>query len=956
MKRTLTLSLLLAALLAPLHAAEWNSATSGDQVIAEDVWVTETTNVGNLTFNGDSVVSGPGSIAGSGNLTVSSGTVVFDGVSRSSSSGNIIIESGATLEIRNGACLLTNGWHNASSVVTVNGTLKVDNLNYGGSLGNLQDNVGVSGYSDALVLNGGASAASGPRVEIMESGSASIGARLNGWGQYFTFAVADGKDFNWKNSGTGNVIAYNGAGSVLVLEAGEDATFTLGKDIGTGLSINKTGTGTLVLDSTIHLDSGRGLSINEGTVKFGGSANITSAGNGFYVQSGATLDLEGQGGQAGLTVSVTGTVENGQNNAMRINLGEGGLFSISDDATDGYSGTVVLGEGAEVDLGGYIFYNTIDISNGGSLVNGQNHRGTVVLGADEDAVSYLDSDTLTTYASSLASAGSIEVSLSENLVSEGPEATLLKGRLYADYALSIEGTGEENISISGYSSEYGALSAQDGDLSITGVNEVYLACNSAESEYEDDYNRGGALSATGNVTVEAAGAVVVEGNTADVNYTAAGAIYAGGDVSLTGTEITLAENATGSDISAGAIKADYGTIYLTATEGNVEITDNTAGDSGGALYGVWGVEISAAGDIALSGNTAEYGDGGAVYSNGDVVLTPGEGGSVFLSGNSAGNNGGAVYSDGTVYLSGGSIVVCDNSAYGYGGAINAYSVEIAADAGNVIFSGNTHDGGTANDVELQGGVANLSASNGYVIEMQGGITCAGEINICTDEDSVVKLGGYSSTESFSVTDGRVVGLTDADGNPATISISSALTLDAAYVRNIHLVDEYGEAVLTSSASTYVYDDASTMVADMVTDEAVNLTSSSVLVNGFASMEGELTIALTENFLASALAAADGAAVNIALDLVLDSTLIGENGFAFYLDADTQALLDASCAEAYGFYDAEGNLLDCSVAWLMDAATVTFAVNMLTNIVPEPATTTLSLLALSALCMRRRRRN
>lgn len=955
MKRTLTLSLLLAALLAPLQAAEWNASTTGDQVIAEDIQVTETANVGNITFNGDSVVSGSGSIGGSGHLTVNSGTVVFDGVSRSSSTGHITVAAGATLEITKGARLLT-GSHNTSSVVTVNGTLKVEHLNYGGSLGSLQDNVGVQGYSDALVLNGGETAASGPRVEITESGSATIGARLNGWGRFFTFAVADGKEFDWRKSGNGNVIAYDGAGSVLVLEAGEDATFTLGKNIGTGLSINKTGMGTLVLNGGIHLDSGRSLSINEGTVKFGASANITSVGNGFYVQSGATLDLDGQGGQAGLTVSVNGFVENGQNNAMRIDLGEGGLFSISDDASDGYTGTVVLSQGAEVDLAGYVFYNTIDISNGGSLINGQNHRGTVVLGTDEDGVTCLDSDTLTTYASSLASAGSMEVSLSVNLISEAPDATLLKGRLYADYGLSIEGTGEENISISGYSSEYGALSAQDGDLSITGVNDVYLGYNAADSEREDDYNRGGALSATGSVTLEAAGAVVVEGNSADVNYTSAGAIYAGGDVSLTGTEIILADNATGSDLSAGAIKAEYGTIYLTATEGNVEITGNSAGDSGGALYAVWGVEISAAGDIEFSGNTAEYGDGGAVYSNGDVVLTPGEGASVFLAGNSAGNNGGAVYSDGTVYLSGGNIVVRDNAACGYGGAINAYSVEIAADAGDVTFSGNTHDGGTANDVELQGGAANLSASNGHVLEMQGGITCAGEINISTDEVSVVKLGGYSSTETFSVTNGRVVGLTDDEGNPASVSISSAMTLDAAYVKNINFVDEYGEAVLTSSASTYVYADASTMVADQVDDAVVSLTSSSVLVNGFACMEGELTIALTGNFLASALAAAEGAAVNIALDLVLDSTLIGESGFAFYLDADTQALLDASCAEAYGFYDAEGNLLDCSMVWLMDSATVTFAVNMLTNIVPEPATTTLSLLALSALCLRRRRQN
>ena len=134
MKRTLALSLILAALVSPLQAAEWNSSTSGNQTIAENVTVTGTANVANITFTGDSVVSGSGSIGGSGNITVNSGTVVFDGVSRPNSTGNITIASGATLEIKGGAKLLTNGWHNASSVVTVNGTLKVDSLQYGGSL------------------------------------------------------------------------------------------------------------------------------------------------------------------------------------------------------------------------------------------------------------------------------------------------------------------------------------------------------------------------------------------------------------------------------------------------------------------------------------------------------------------------------------------------------------------------------------------------------------------------------------------------------------------------------------------------------------------------------------------------------------------------------------------------------------------------------------------------------
>lgn len=960
MKRTLALSLILAALAMPLKAVEWSSETTGDQTVTENVTVTGTANVGNITFNGDSTVSGSGSIGGTGNLTVNSGTVVFDGVSRPEGEGNITVASGATLEIKNNARLLKSGGeiHNSSSIVTVNGTLKVQDLSYGGSFGNLHDNVAVEGYSDALILNGGGTAATGPRVEITETGSATMGARLNGYGVYFTFAVSAGKEFSWNASGNGNVSAQSGAGSVLVLEAGKDATFTLGKNIGTGLTIDKTGEGTLVLNSTLNIDSGRRINISSGTVKFGESAAISSAGDGFFVNAGATMDLEGNAGVSGKAVTVTGSVINGQNNEMNISLGENGTFSISADATSGYNGSLVLTEGATIDLGGYVFYNSIDISAGGELLNSENHRGSIMLGVDENGITSADSDTLVKYGSSLASAGSIEVSLTEDLAAEAPDFGLLRGRLYAAEALSIEGTGEESVSISGYQSEYGALSAQNGDISITGVVDVTLSNNSATNETVEDYNRAGALSATGNVTVEAAGDIVVSGNSASVNSVSAGAVYAGMDVSLSGASISITGNSVGGEaedsFSGGALRGDLGSIYLTSTEGDIEIRGNTAAESGGALYAGSGVEISAAGDVYISGNMTLTADGGAIYSDGDVSISnEGEGG-VSITENTAGGNGGAIYSNGTVYMSGGSYEVSGNSAGSYGGAIYAQSVEISADAGDITFSGNTHDGDTANDVELDGGTAALSASNGYTLEMQGGVTSAGEIAITTDADSVVKLGGTSSTESLRIEDGQVHGIYDADGNQAVINVSSSVTLSNACLQDIALVDEWGEAALTSSASTYVYNDAVGMLFEPLDDGAVNCTSSAPLLNGFASVDGDLSIGLTADFLNAALAEAGGEAVNISLTLLEDTTAIAEEGsFTLSLDEALVGRLNKCTLEEYGFYDAEGNWLGYTVE-LTEAGGVVFSIIGLTDLIPEPTTTTLSLLALCALCARRRR--
>lgn len=953
MKRTLALSLILAALLAPLQAAEWNSSTTGDQTVAENVTVTDTATVGSITFTGDSVVSGSGSIGGSGNIIVNSGTVVFDGVSRPGNTGNITIASGASLEIKNGAQLLNNASHNASSVVTINGTLKVQNLNYGGSLGNLHDNIGVSGYTDSFVVNGGG------RVEITESGSASIGARLNGWGQYFTFAVVDGKDFSWNASGNGNVIANNGAGSVLVLEAGEDATFTLGKNIGTGLTVDKRGAGTLVLNSTLNLDGGRRISISAGTVKFGDNAGITSAGDGFFVNEGAAMDLEGKGGISGLSVTVNGAVVNGQNNNMNLSLGSTGTFSISDDATSGYSGSIVLAEGAEVDLGDYIFYNTIDISAGGSLLNASNHRGTVVLGVDDEGMTYLDSDTLVAYSSSLASTGSVAAELTQDFVSESPDFELLKGRLYADGAISIAGTGEESVTIDGYTTEFGAVSAQGGDIDICDVLNVTLSNNAATNSTTEDWIRAGALSSTGAVSIAASGDVVISGNSNAVNSTSAGAIYAsGGDLTIEAASITVENNTTGTgagdDFSGGALRSSA-SIYLTSTEGDIVIAGNTADYSGGALYAEGGVEIASSQNVSLTGNTAELGDGGAIYSQEDVVITPGEGGAVSISDNKAELYGGAIYSAGSVSLSGGPMEISGNTAGSGGGAIYAEGdVNISADAGDIIFSGNQLADGTANDIELWGGSANLSATNGYTLELQGGITYAGEISITTDADSAVKLGGPSSTESFSISEGRLVGITREDGTPATINVSTAVTLNSACLQDVFLVDEYSEAALTSFDSTYVFNDITVMEMETLESDALCITSSVPLLNGFATIEGELAISLSVDFLTGALAAADGADMDIVLTLCLDSSEITGEGFTFTLDAATVTLLEDSGLVEYGFYDAEGNLQDMSSVTLSEAGTVVFAVKQNSSLIPEPTTTSLSLLALSALCMRRRR--
>lgn len=946
--------LLLAALLAlPLSAVEWTTETTGDQTVTENVTVTGTAPVGNITFNGGDgstiTVSGDGSIGNSGNLTVSSGTVVIDGVSRTGSNGNIQVSAGAALELVNGTQILTTNYNNAS-VVDIYGTLKVEKLQYeAGNLGALRDN------TDSIKMYDGS------RLEITGGGEATVGVSFQGWGATYTIALASGAEdalrtMSWNTSETGAFTANNGGGCKLIAEVGEYAQLTLNKSIGTGLALDKTGKGELVLNGTVNLDSGRGISVVDGTLKLGDNANITSAGSWFTVDATGTLDMNGKAGVQGQALTANGTVLNAQNNNMTITLGETGSLSISANATGGHGGSIIMAAGSTVDLGGFEFYNSIDFSAGGELINAANFRGSVVLGVDDEGNTAIDSDDLKVYKNGLASAGSLLVSLSEDFESTAPDYNMLKGRLYGANSVSIEGTGgAENISITGYTSTYGAVSAQNADIAISNVGNVSLSNNQANIDTGEVYYTAGALSAAGSVTIDAAGDVVISGNSAEGNTQAAGAIYAGAAVSISGASILIEDN-TYNDGNGGAVRGDADAVKLTGTEGDITLRSNTAGEAGGAVYASTDVEISSAADIIIEQNTAtsEDGDGGAIYSGGDVTITPGDGAQVTISGNTAGGSGGAIYSSGTVKMSGGSYEISNNTADGYGGAIYAATgVDISADAGDITFSGNTHDGGTANDVELWDGEANLSAYNGHKLEMQGGVTCAADMNISTDDASAVKLGGTSSTANLTIQDGRLFGITSDSGEQAVINISESVTLSNAYMQDVALVDEFIEAALTSENSTYIFNNVPASAVGTYSGEALTYITTAPLLSGFTTIDGLLSVGVTYDFL-KAFMSADGTPVNVILTLTSDDTGLGD-GFTFTLDENTIALLEASQLESYGFYDADNNLIGENEAALASANGVTFAMKGITKLVPEPTSTTLSLLALAALAARRRRR-
>lgn len=286
----------------PAKPLKWNAQSgSGDRYVTRDAVVTGTANLGNLIFNDSSTVTGTDStscISGNGHLTINNGTVVFDGVSRTGTSGDITINAGTILELKNGAKMYSDTEYNSSSKVSVHGTLKVESLEYGkGNLGCLRDNLGALDLYD------------GARVEISGADTtATIGVTMYGDKARYTIALADNSVFDWLASGNNNIETANGAAdNILVLETGENATFSLGKSVSGALSLHKTGAGRLEIQGGINLDSNSEVQVLGGTMHIAETASITTLGS-LRVENAkvqGSVNKDGDGARITVASSVT---------------------------------------------------------------------------------------------------------------------------------------------------------------------------------------------------------------------------------------------------------------------------------------------------------------------------------------------------------------------------------------------------------------------------------------------------------------------------------------------------------------------------------------------------------------------------------------------------------------------------------------------------------------------------
>ena len=231
--------------------------------------------------------------------------------------------------------------------------------------------------------------------------------------------------------------------------------------------------------------------------------------------------------------------------------------------------------------------------------------------------------------------------------------------------------------------------------------------------YGSSGNGGGVHVRLGDVTIS--GDSIISHNDSGIGGMGGG-IYVGGDITVTGGEISNNTSGYGGGIWAN----DNVLVY------QVTISDNTAyesitdgGSYGGTGGGIGGRNITIS-DSTITHNTGEWG-GGGVFANGDVIIED----TSIITYNTTGGNGGGVYSQG--YVATDDSEIAHNTAGFSGGGIFAgcggFPVPIGLSVTNSVIDHNTATTGDGGGLFAYGNatISNSTLSNNTAGYGGGGI-------------------------------------------------------------------------------------------------------------------------------------------------------------------------------------------------------------------------------------------
>lgn len=245
-------------------------------------------------------------------LFVDTGTLVWEG-QRDQTGGNVTIASGATLDVSSETGKLYSGTIYSNGQVLIQGTLKVRDYGYGGSLGNLKTN---GDGTEIVIIDGGSLVFTNthetPRATIVNGSGGVVQAEKD------VFVTLNGNEHGCAFTTKGGELKFGGEGNI---------TLSGSKGIITGAArVVKDGTGVLTLSGANTYTGG--TTINGGVLKATQDAALSSGP--IVLNENGTLEIAYDG--FAHTITGTGTLAKSSSDDLVYSAGE---FSGSFDVRSG---------------------------------------------------------------------------------------------------------------------------------------------------------------------------------------------------------------------------------------------------------------------------------------------------------------------------------------------------------------------------------------------------------------------------------------------------------------------------------------------------------------------------------------------------------------------------------------------------------------------------------------------
>ena len=471
------------------------------------------------------------------------------------------------------------------------------------------------------------------------------------WGDYYSNTIILGTDQTLVNTGTINLDGTTGGNNSINGAVTNTGTIHVTVD---DMQINNAGAGLVTSAGTLSVDSGRILTIADGTTTFGGSTGISGAGTinlinthtleigTGYTHNTSTLDLHFEGA---VTVSGTGIFTN--NGTLNLETTNDAFnTAVVNNATK----TLVIDAGANTSTQ---YFNNSLTNNGTLTFNGTYYTATLNMGTDQTLT---NTGTINMTGNDgggnaingeVINTGTIDATVDDMVITNA-------GNGLVTSAGTLNVADGRVLEIAGGTTTFGDGTGLTGDgrVNLSGTHTLNLASNYSHDTSTTDLYFGGAVTVSGAGTFTNNGAIALQTtddafNVAVINNAAKSLIIEAGNnhsshtfnAGLTNNG-TITLNSTFYNpriyLGAGQTLTNTGTITQTGTNGGEKSIDGAITNTGTIAATVDHMHINNADgglvtsngtlsvaenmSMVITGGTTTFGDGTTLSGDGQVNI------------------------------------------------------------------------------------------------------------------------------------------------------------------------------------------------------------------------------------------------------------------------------------------------------------------------------------------------